>query len=59
MDHARETEMLSKALERLQSAIQLLDDARAPAQIAAHVDLAAHQLRSVIAAAKVKAARSD
>ena len=40
--------MLSEALEQLQSAIELLDIAHAPAHSAAHVDLAVHQLVSVI-----------
>lgn len=48
MDQARETELLSRALEHLKSAIELLDDARAPGQIAAYVDLAAHQLREAV-----------
>lgn len=39
---------LSEALRQLQSAIELLDLANAPAHIAAHVDLAVHQLLSVI-----------
>ena len=39
---------LSEALQHLQSAIELLDLAEAPAHIAAHADLAVHQLLSVI-----------
>lgn len=48
MDQARETELLSRALDHLESAIELLDDAHAPSQIAAYVDLAAHQLRETV-----------
>lgn len=40
--------MLSEALSRLTSAIGLLDQAEAPAHIAAHVDLAVHQLQEAI-----------
>jgi hypothetical protein len=36
------------ALKQLQSAIELLDRASAPGHIAAHVDLAIHQLQDVI-----------
>ena len=36
------------ALKELQSAIALLDQARAPGHIAAHVDLAMHQLQDLI-----------
>ena len=39
---------LEQALQQLQSAIKLLDSGNAPAQIAAHVDLAAHQLTEFI-----------
>lgn len=41
-------QVLSDALKQLESAMELLDSAGAPAQIAAHVDLAAWQLRDVI-----------
>jgi hypothetical protein len=54
MDQTRETELLSRALEHLESAIELLDDARAPGQIAAYVDLAAHQLRESMAGSAVR-----
>jgi hypothetical protein len=40
--------LLSEALQQLRSAIELLDEANAPAHIAAHVDLAAHQIEGVI-----------
>lgn len=40
--------MLATALEHLQTAIELLDEAEAPGQIAAHVDLAAHQLADAL-----------
>lgn len=36
------------ALEHLQLAIRLLDESNAPAHIAAHVDLAVHQLQEAI-----------
>jgi hypothetical protein len=36
--------MLAEALQHMRQAIELLDQADAPAQIAAHVDLAVHQL---------------
>lgn len=36
------------ALEYLQLAIRLLDESNAPAHIAAHVDLAVHQLQEAI-----------
>lgn len=39
---------LVKALKHLQEAIELLDNAGAPPNIAAHLDLAAHQLGAVI-----------
>jgi hypothetical protein len=42
-DHA-----LSLALEYLRKALALLDQADAPAQIGAHVDLAAVQLQEVV-----------
>lgn len=38
----------SAALEHLQFAIRLLDDSDAPAHIAAHIDLAIHQLQGAI-----------
>lgn len=40
--------LLAAALEQLQSAIAMLDQAGAPGQIAAHVDLAANQLADLI-----------
>lgn len=36
------------ALQKLQSAIEILDHCNAPAHIAAHIDLAVHQLQDVI-----------
>ena len=39
---------LVQALKHLQQAIELLDNAGAPPNIAAHLDLAAHQLGAVI-----------
>ena len=36
--------LLVQAFDHLQAAIELLDRAAAPGQIAAHVDLAVHQL---------------
>lgn len=38
----------ASALEHLQFAIRLLDESNAPAHIAAHVDLAVHQLQEAI-----------
>ena len=43
------TEMMESALEYLRKAIELLDQAEAPGQVAAHVDLAANQLVDAIA----------
>lgn len=40
--------LLTSALVHLQSAIELLDRAAAPGQIAAHVDLAASQLENLL-----------
>lgn len=49
MDDAQNTnDQLSLALEYLLKAIEQLDEARAPAHIGAHIDLAMHQLRGVI-----------
>jgi len=42
-------ELLSHALEHLRSALQLLDEAQAPSQLGAHVDLAIHELFLVLA----------
>jgi hypothetical protein len=44
-----ERALLIDALEKLRSAIDLLDQAEAPAQIAAHADLAASQLDDLLA----------
>jgi hypothetical protein len=44
---ARQTMMMS-ALDHLQQAIDLLDQAEAPGQIAAHADLAVHQLAEAL-----------
>lgn len=41
--------LLTGALDHLQSALELLDSAAAPAQIGAHVDLALNQLLAEIA----------
>jgi len=41
-------QMLLQALNQLTSAIDLLDQAKAPAHIAAHVDLAVSQLRDAL-----------
>ena len=43
-------EMLKDALRHFQCGLDLLDDVSAPGQIGAHVDLAIHQLESVISA---------
>lgn len=42
--------MLRNALDLLHAALDVLDDAAAPAQIGAHVDLAVHQLTDTIRA---------
>lgn len=46
-DHSKQ-ELLARALMQLQSAIELLDLAAAPGQIAAHVDLGMCQLADLI-----------
>lgn len=48
--------MLTDALNLLQSALDLLDEAAAPAQIGAHVDLALHQLGSLLEEAGISPA---
>lgn len=50
MDCDSNDETLARALDHLLSAIQLLDLAGAPSQIAAHVDLSACQLADLIGA---------
>lgn len=48
-DHRSGREQLFlKVLEQLHSSIKLLDGANAPGHIAAHIDLAMHQLQDVI-----------
>jgi hypothetical protein len=42
---------LRAALAHLEGSLQLLDDADAPASIAAHVDLAVHRLREMLSVA--------
>ena len=42
-------QMMSDALDHLQAAIELLDRAEAPGQIAAQIDLAFHQLDRLLA----------
>lgn len=51
--------MLLEALDLLQAALALLDQAAAPAQIGAHVDLAIHQLGSTVATAAKAAGAAD
>ena len=46
-EHAIDMQLV-EALNQLRSAIALLDQSRAPAHIAAHVDLATHQLEELI-----------
>jgi len=46
-------QLLVQALEHLKAAVALLDRAQAPAHIAAHVDLATHQLRDNIGCEKL------
>jgi hypothetical protein len=48
---------LTSALACLRRALALLDESNAPAQIAAHVDLAAHQLEEHMADLKQRAQR--
>lgn len=49
MDDAQNTnDQLNLALEHLRKAIEQLDEAKAPAHIGAHIDLAIHQLQDVI-----------
>ena len=43
-----DTEQLLLALEHLRTALRLLDQSGAPAQIGAHVDLAIHQLQDAL-----------
>ena len=42
------TQMMRAALDHLESSLQLLDEADAPAEIGAHVDLAIHRLRAAL-----------
>ena len=53
MDPDSNDETLACALDHLRSAIQMLDLAGAPSQIAAHVDLSACQLADLIGAANL------
>ena len=48
---ANRRETLLEVLQFLTRAIELLDEANAPGQIAAHVDLALHQLRDLVGGA--------
>ena len=48
MTDAYKERMLGKALAQLRSAIELLDRASAPGHIAAHIDLAVHQLECAL-----------
>ena len=48
-DHrSARAQLYREALDRLQAAIEMLDRANAPGHIAAHVDLAMHQLQELI-----------
>lgn len=49
---ATHQEQLIRALDHLRAAIALLDAADAPPHIAAHVDLALHQLQLTMASTK-------
>jgi len=51
-DQARQ-QMLTDAFTHLQSAIDLLDSADAPGNIAAHADLAARQLEELLPVGKL------
>ena len=46
--HVQESEQLPAAVFHLRSAIGVLDAVRAPAHIAAHVDLALHQVEELM-----------
>lgn len=46
----KKAEILNRALQHLQSGLDLLDDALAPGHIGANIDLAIHQLERIIAA---------
>jgi hypothetical protein len=48
-NEATRTDLMTAALDLMRRAIDLLDQAEAPGQIAAHVDLAVHQLADAIA----------
>ena len=52
-ESASDEELLVHALTELQTALDLLDRARAPGHIGAHVDLAIHQLTDAIGARNV------
>lgn len=54
-----QTHKLESALSRLRSALELLDQAEAPAQIGAYVDLAIHQLEAAIAGQSQERLRSS
>ena len=48
-NEATQTDLMNAALDLLRRAMELLDQAEAPGQIAAHIDLAVHQLADAIA----------
>ncbi|HEU4683160.1 MAG TPA: hypothetical protein VFS39_01480 [Nitrospira sp.] len=52
-------EILAEAAKHLRAALELLDSACAPAQIGAHVDLAAHQLEGELAVVGANDLSSD
>lgn len=47
-DEPQSSASLSEALERMEEALQILDNLGAPADIGAHLDLALHRLRQEI-----------
>ena len=47
-DEPQSNGSLSEALERMEEALQILDNLAAPADIGAHLDLALHRLRQEI-----------
>lgn len=61
MDQATEVidgALLEKALAHMTSALKILDTAQAPAEIGAHLDLALHHLRGVVASKAYEQPRS-
>ena len=51
-------QVLAEAARHLRSALELLDSVEAPAQIGAHVDLAAHQLEAELFTVEERCSRT-